>query len=110
MGHIPDTANPGEGGNGWFFGHLESPLRGEGNVFRRLPEIRRLAEQDPVDIIIENDDGAFLYRVVATDVVHQDDLSIYDSGGSEVTLVACVPTRVYDHRLLVTAELIAQRS
>ena len=109
VGHIPGTPNPGEGGNGWFFGHLESPLRGEGNVFRRLPEIEELLRQDPVDIIIENDDGGFLYRVVATTVVHQDDLALYGSDGVGVTLVACVPSRVYDHRLLVTAELIAQR-
>ena len=109
VGHIPGTPNPGEGGNGWFFGHLESPLRGEGNVFQRLPEIEELVRQDPVDIIIENDDGGFLYRVVATSVVHEDDLALYGSDGAELTLVACVPTRVYDHRLLVTAELIARR-
>ena len=82
-------------------------MRGEGNVFRRLPEIEELLRQDPVDIIIENEDGGFLYRVVRTTIVHQDDLALYGSDGTGITLVACVPTRVYDHRLLVTAELIA---
>ncbi len=33
VGHIPETANAGEAGSSWFFGHLESPVAGEGSVF-----------------------------------------------------------------------------
>lgn len=109
VGHIPGTANPGENGNGWFFGHLESPFVGEGNVFYRLPEIPNLIKEDPVDVIVASDSGAFLYRVTSTRVVHQDDMSLYKAPVGTITLVACVPSRVYDHRLLVTAELIAER-
>ena len=111
VGHIPETSNPGEGGNGWFFGHLESPLRGEGSVFRKLPQIPDLLRDgDPVYVTIESDDGEFLYQVTETRVVHQDDLRLYDSEDASITLVSCVPRLVYDHRLLVTAELVAFKS
>ena len=58
MGRIPNTSNPGELGNGWLFGHLESPIRGEGNVFQRLPEIPALLSAgDPVYVSLLNEDG-----------------------------------------------------
>ncbi len=107
VGHIPETANPGETGNGWFFGHLESPIRGEGNVFKNLPRIpEHLNNGDPVYITISNEDGEFLYQVFSTKVVYKDDLSLYDSGDSSIVLVACVPRLVYDHRILVNARLV----
>ncbi len=111
VGHIPETSNPGQLGNGWFFGHLESPVRGEGNVFQHLPEIPKLLQDgDPVYITIESEDGEFLYQATRTVQVHQDDLKLYDSDDSSITLVACVPRLVYDHRLLVTAELVGVKN
>ena len=111
VGRIPDTSNPGELGNAWLFGHLESPIRGEGNVFKRLPEIPSLVNSgDPVYVSVLNEDGyEFLYQVTATEVVHQDDLSLYDTNDSTITLVACVPRLVYDHRILVTGKLVGIR-
>jgi LPXTG-site transpeptidase (sortase) family protein len=107
VGHIPGTANPSETGNGWYFGHLESPLRGEGSVFGRLPEIPDLLRAgDPVYVSIESGDGDFLYQVTATKVVPQEDLRIYDADRAEITMVTCVPRLVYDHRLVVTAKLV----
>ena len=112
IGHIPETADPGELGNGWFFGHLESPFRGEGNVFQRLPEIadllRQFAEvgEGAVYVMVESDTGEYLYEVVATQVVHADELSLYDTDGVYITLVTCVPRLDYSHRLLVTAKLV----
>ena len=108
VGRIPNTSNPGELGNGWLFGHLESPIRGEGNVFQRLPEIPALLNTgDPVYVSLLNADGdEFLYQVTATKVVHQDDLALYDTEDAAITLVACVPRLVYDHRLLVTGKLV----
>ena len=108
VGRIPDTSNPGELGNGWLFGHLESPIRGEGNVFQRLPEIpAQLNTGDPVYVSLLNEDGdEFLYQITATKVVHQDDLALYDTEDAAITLVACVPRLVYDHRLLVTGKLV----
>jgi LPXTG-site transpeptidase (sortase) family protein len=107
VGHIPDTNNPGTLGNGWYFGHLESPLRGEGNVFGRLIEIPELLEAgEDVYVITESNDRRYLYLVTETDLVHQDDLRIYETDDSRVTLVTCYPRLKYDHRLVVTAKLV----
>ena len=109
VGHIPYTARPGEVGTGWYFGHLESPVRGEGNVFHDLPDVVDLIKHDPVDIIIGSADGEFLYRVTGTGFIHRDDLELDQSSASTVTLVSSYPKLVYDHRLLVTGELLAFR-
>lgn len=110
VGHIPGTALPGETGAGWYFGHLESPVRGEGNVFHALPEVVELLKHDPVDVIIGSENGEFLYRVTETGFIHRDELRLEETSGSTVTLVASYPKLVYDHRLLVTAELLAFRA
>jgi sortase (surface protein transpeptidase) len=110
VGHIPGSARPGEPGAGWYFGHLESPVRGEGNVFHDLPDVVDLIQHDPVDIIIGSDDGEFLYRVTGTGFIHRDDLVLEESSASTVTLVSSYPRLVYDHRLLVTGELLAYRA
>ncbi len=116
VGHIPDTADPGELGNGWFFGHLESPFAGEGNVFQRLPEIPQLLKhfsevgEGAVYVVVESDTGEYLYEVVATQVMHADDLRLYETDGVYITLVTCVPRLDYSHRLLVTAKLVGVRA
>lgn len=116
VGHIPDTADPGELGNGWFFGHLESPFKGEGNVFQRLPEIPQLLRhfsevgEGAVYVTVESTTGDYLYEVVATQVMHADDLRLYDTDGVYITLVTCVPRLDYSHRLLVTAKLVGVRA
>ncbi len=110
VGHIPGTANPGELGNGWLFGHLESPFKGEGNVFHRLPEVPQLlVNGTPVYVILDSDDGEYLYQVVSSRVVHQDDLALYDSDDATITLVTCARRPYYDHRQLVTARLVGIR-
>ncbi len=107
VGHIPSTAQPGDRGQGWYFGHLESPIRGEGNVFQSLPEIPELlANNETVHIVLETEGRKYLYQVYKTEVVHQDDLQITDSGSQDITLVTCVPRFYYDNRLLVTAALV----
>ena len=108
VGHIPQSPNPGELGNAWYFGHLESPIRGEGSVFKRLPEIPALLRDgDHVFIELATQDGnTYLYKVSETEVMHQDDLRMYTAAAARITLVACVPRLVYDHRILVTAELV----
>ena len=107
VGHIPTTAKPSGGGQGWYFGHLESPIRGEGNVFLRLPEIPNLlANEEAVYVVLEAANRKYLYQVYQTEVVYQDDLRVTDSGSHDITLVTCVPRFYYDHRLLVTAALI----
>jgi len=109
VGHIPTTPVPGGEGQGWYFGHLESPIRGEGNVFQRLPEIvDMLAPLDspPIYIFLETEDGKFVYQVYRTAGMPQEELRISDSGVRDITLVTCTPRFVYDQRLLVTAALV----
>ena len=111
VGHIPEYANPGENGSAWFFGHLESPIAGEGNVFYALPQIPDFfREGQDVYVIVESGPTSYLYRIMETRVVHQDDMKLYDSGGPAIHLVACVPRFVYDHRLVVTGTLVGVRS
>ena len=110
VGHIPEFANPGEKGSTWFFGHLESPIAGEGNVFYNLPKIPDLLRKEQeVYVIAENGVESYLYRIMETRVVHQDDMKLYDTGGATIHLVACVPRLVYDHRLIATGWLVGVR-
>ena len=108
VGHIPQSSNPGEIGNAWYFGHLESPIRGEGNVFHRLPEIpNMLRDGDDVFVELATQDGSvFLYKTTRTEVVHQTELHLYGADVAQISLVACVPRLVYDHRIVITAELV----
>ena len=107
VGHIPETANPGSGSNGWYFGHLESPIKGEGSVFRNLPELADIVRTgEKVYITVENTKASYLYQVTRTRVVHQDDFAITELPEPTITLVTCIPRLVYDHRLLVEAKLV----
>ncbi len=110
VGHIPGTPNPGSHGNGWYFGHLESPLGGEGNVFSRLPQVPGLLRDgEDVHVVVTSEGRSFLYQVSETDIVHQDDIALYQAGDARITLVTCFPRLKYDQRLLVTAKLIGIR-
>ena len=110
VGHISERASAGEMGSVWLFGHLESPIAGEGNVFYNLPKIPELLRGGhEVYVVVDNGESSYLYRIVETRVVHQDDMAMFDSGGPTIHLVACVPRFVYDHRLIVTGELVGVR-
>ena len=107
VGHIPTTAYPGARGQGWYFGHLESPILGGGNVFHRLPEIPSLLQNgETIQVVIEAANLRYVYQVYETKWVTGEDLSITDSGLRDITLVTCWPRFHYDKRLLVTAALV----
>ena len=109
VGHIPTTSVPGAQGQGWYFGHLESPLSGEGNVFRSLPELAELVKSHvgkPFYIFMETPGYKFAYQVYRTEIVHEDSLAVTDSGQDDIVLVTCYPRFVYDHRMLITAALV----
>ena len=109
VGHIPETSSPGQQGSGWFFGHLESFVQGEGSIFRRLPEITELIKNDPVDVFIETEDAEYVYRVTSTTQLHESELQLSSADDAQIILVTCWPPRVYDQRILVEATLIAYR-
>ena len=109
VGHIPQTANAGEADSAWFFGHTESPLSGEGSVFYNLTQIPgKLNQGEDVFIVTENGQNRFLYRVTSTNVVHQSELELFESGRATIHLVSCVPRLVYDYRLVVNGELVGR--
>jgi len=108
VGHIPTTANPGESGKVYLFGHLQSPIKGEGSIFRnltRIPDLLRKGED--VHVYLENSNQkTYVYKVNKTQVIPQEEFTIEETETPTVTLVACVPAYFYDHRLIVSAELV----
>lgn len=80
VGHIPETAPPGAGGNVGLAAHRDS-------FFRGLKDIRKN------DIIrLKTLDGAYQYRVEWTEVVDPEDTHVLaDTGVPELTLVTCYP-------------------
>ena len=107
VGHIPEVANPGEAGSSWFFAHLESPIVGEGSVFYNLTQIPdMLGSGQDIFVIADTGSRQYLYRITSTEVMHQDELRLFNSGWASIHLVSCVPRLVYDHRLVVTGELV----
>ena len=110
VGHIPESANAGETGTSWFFGHTESPISREGSVFFNLQKVpEKLRNGEDVFIITDNGINQFLYRATSSRVVHQDDLRLDASPKADIKLVSSVPRFVYDYRLVVSGELIALR-
>ena len=110
VGHIPESSNAGEKGASWYFGHTESPISREGSVFFNLQKVpEKLRNGEDVFIITDNGTNQFLYRATSTRVVHQDDLRLDATPRADINLVSSVPRFVYDHRLVVSGELIALR-
>jgi sortase A len=79
-GHIPGTAFPGQHGNFGIAAHRDS-------FFRALSKI------EPNDRIrFETVDKVLEYRVVDTEIVKPDDVSVLDPGSQDtLTLVTCYP-------------------
>lgn len=108
VGHHDGTPNPGEKGNAVLSGHISSPIRGEGAVFKRLPEVAMLLKEGrTVDIVLEAGDKRYLYRAVSTDVKEPIGVQIFRTTDiPSLTLVTCVPDWTYSHRFLVNAVLV----
>jgi sortase A len=80
VGHLADTALPGDIGNVVLAGHRDT-------YFRPLKDIR-VGDA----ITIRTRDGAFEYRVESTSIVPPTDLSVLDAtGGRTLTLITCFP-------------------
>ena len=111
VGHIPETAEAGESGSAWYFGHTESPILGEGSVFfnlRKIPE--KLRSGEDIFIITDNGQQQYLYRATSSQVIHQNQMKLYDTDQATIHLVSCVPRLVYDYRLIISGELVAQKT
>ena len=108
VGHIPGSVNPGGIGKSWYFGHLESFIRKEGNVFHMLPKIPELLKQDPsLFVHISTDKKTYVYQIYKTEVIPKEELYLdLKSDTPEAILVTCVPSFLYHSRLLVYSKLI----
>ena len=108
VGHHLGTPNPGELGNSVLSGHINSPFRGEGSIFRRLPEVAALlTEGRTVDIILESSGGRYLYRATSSDVLLPEQVNVFRLERTpSLTLITCVPATHYTHRFLVNAVLV----
>jgi LPXTG-site transpeptidase (sortase) family protein len=107
VGHYGGTANPGEIGNAVFTGHIRSnPIKEEGSVFGRLPEIE-LGQT----VYLKNAYGRqFTYLVVEMKVVLPTETNVLDPTPDEtLTLITCVPDWVYSHRLVVIAKPVPEK-
>ena len=101
VGWYGSTALPGYGGNIVMSGHISSPLRGEGSIFRRLPDV---AVGDLV--VLETAATQSTYVIVRRDIVAPTEVEVMASTSTErLTLITCYPDFIYLHRLVVTAEL-----
>jgi sortase A len=79
-GHLADSAMPGSHGNCVIAGHRDTH-------FRALKAIRR-----GDDILLQTDDGSFLYRVNSTSVVPPSDTrSLQPTRDAVLNLITCYP-------------------
>ena len=110
VGRVPTDPNMLDSVTGWYFGHLESPIKSEGNVFHNLPEVADyLRDGDPVYVFLYTGEQEFIYQAVKSEVLHESELKLYDAGTHSIVLVTCSNRPYYDHRQLVTAKLVDVR-
>lgn len=98
LGHVENTALPGQQGNCAIAGHRNY-------VFGRY--FNRLNEMEAGDIVeIETLDGTYTYTVTESFVVEPEEVSVLDqTEGYDLTLITCTPLFVGTHRLIIRAEL-----
>jgi sortase A len=103
VGHHIGTALPGPSGNVVLSGHISSPLRGEGNIFHSLPNLK-----DKIGSIasIQTADGTwYRYEIVGTNVVTPSDTWVLNPTPTPMlTLLTCVPDGVYTYRFVAQAK------
>tara|TARA_A100001037_G_scaffold306049_1_gene348884 strand:- start:6501 stop:7247 length:747 start_codon:yes stop_codon:yes gene_type:complete len=108
VGHLPTSANPGENGSVWLFGHLESPFTNEGAVFWDIPKIQsKLDNNINVNVILENSGKRFIYRVNSVSIVDESEFEVFDTAKATLHLVTCYPRLQYNKRMVVNAELVS---
>ncbi len=96
LGHLGDTALPGQQGNCAIAGHRNYVF---GRFFNRLNEIV------PGDTIeIETLETAYHYTVTECFIVEPEDISVLEQmDGQNLTLITCTPLFIGSHRLIIRA-------
>ena len=96
LGHVENTAMPGNEGNCCIAGHRNYAF---GKYFNRLDEI---TSGDVIEL--ETKDNLYQYEVVGVEVVEPEDVSVLDyKEGNNLTLITCTPILIGSHRLIVHA-------
>lgn len=86
VGHIPQTALPGEWGNVALAGHRD-------RLFRPLSQIHQ-----GDTIVLETASGSFTYQVESTFVVPSSEVRVLrSSSANELTLITCFPFEYIGH-------------
>lgn len=102
VGHIPQTALPGEWGNVALAGHRD-------RLFRPLRQIR---QGDTILLVTSR--GSFTYEVESTSVVPSTEVGVLQSSSTnELTLITCFPFDFVGHapnRFIVRGRRIASPS
>ncbi len=106
VAHFPGTANPGEPGNCYIFGHSSDFIWSKGhykNVFAVLPQIKESS-----DILISDQQGnEFKYIVIASHEVAANDVSVLSQQNYQkklLTLQTSYPVGTAFARWVVVAE------
>lgn len=103
LGHVENTAFPGQDGNCCIAGHRNYVF---GKYFNRLDEIE---EGDYIEI--ETPDEIYKYKVTGIEIVEPEDVSVLEySEGKNMTLITCTPFMIGTHRLIVHAEMVEEIS
>lgn len=96
LGHVENTAFPGEDGNCCIAGHRNYVF---GKYFNRLNEI---TVGDVIEL--KTKDSVYEYEVVSTEVVEPEEVRVLEyAEGRNLTLITCTPFMVGTHRLIVHA-------
>jgi len=99
VGHVPETALPGQAGNIALAGHRDT-------IFRPLRDVK-IGDT----ISLKTAAGDHSYRVTSTEVVPPTDIGVLQSRGeNELTLITCFPFHFVGHapnRFIVRAEEVS---
>jgi len=100
VGHVPETALPGQAGNIALAGHRDT-------IFRPLRDIR-VGDRVTLKTVARDQ----TYQVVSTEVVSPTDMEVLHSRGeNELTLITCFPFRYIGHapdRFIVRARQVGE--
>jgi LPXTG-site transpeptidase (sortase) family protein len=102
-GHHAGSALPGENGTVVLSGHLNTPLSGQGAVFRALPDVR-------VGDVIEvyTSDRVYRYQVRELRLVQPEETDAVESSGAPmIALITCFPDWTFEERLVVLGTLMS---
>jgi LPXTG-site transpeptidase (sortase) family protein len=103
--HFPETAKPGENGNGVYIGHSSNYWWEKSDYNTVFGLLEKLENGD--NIVLNYNGQAYKYQVTANKIVAKDDPEIFsNTPQSEITLVTCWPRGTNLKNFYVRADLV----